>query len=415
MQRWEHQDSCSSFSMLSGWIDSLLLLQDVGSTIVSVQFKSHYETLQVLRSAPHEVIRAAHHALVCARPLEPNSSEAEARELALINSAWEVLGNPDSRAAYDKWLSAKEASPTTFALTLPSARPVITTYTQGFNQNRNRAPRSIAVPSTVSNRSHTSPQDAALKESLANPGAATTSDRRQSGSVTRIAVRIAALPILIAIAWFFGVAASALLSKQPSDTRNEEANVGEAVSDPNRAVQPHGIDAPTQAHQALQNSTGREPSLGPARSVSSNSFGLDDFLQKPGKQAINPRSDPDFREKSGPLGKQLAVSGLSTFTVDNTRGNGDVVVRLYPNGELPAVRSIVVKGGDSYTAKRISTGEYAMRYRRVGSDDTFEADRRFYFEEKETANGIQYSTITVTMFNVQNGNLSHRRVSNSLF
>ncbi len=57
-----------------------------------------YEVLQVDRGAEPEVIRAAYRAL--ARRNHPDFG-GDARRMATINEAWNVLGDPARRAAYD--------------------------------------------------------------------------------------------------------------------------------------------------------------------------------------------------------------------------------------------------------------------------------------------------------------------------
>ena len=82
-----------------------------------------YEVLQVDRHAEREVMRAAYRAL--ARKHHPDFG-GRAREMALINEAWSVLGDPARRAAYDAEPAAsgvtpgRESSPTS----TPSADPV---------------------------------------------------------------------------------------------------------------------------------------------------------------------------------------------------------------------------------------------------------------------------------------------------
>ena len=120
--------------------------------------------------------------------------------------------------------------------------------------------------------------------------------------------------------------------------------------------------------------------------------------------------DPDFRSNSGEISKPLGPQGLSTFTVDNNKGDSDVVVRLYRDGNLPAVRSFVVKQGQTYTSEKIAAGNYVMRHRGIGTTKTFEANEVFVLSETRTEDGVRYSKVKVTMYKVQNGNLSSKEV-----
>ena len=127
--------------------------------------------------------------------------------------------------------------------------------------------------------------------------------------------------------------------------------------------------------------------------------------------------DAEAQDKTGYLHgvQQLAKGGLSSFKVDNSKGGGDAVVRLYLGGKKPAVRSIFVKNGESFTAEAISPGAYRMRYRFIGSDDTFEAEETFQLLEKPSENGTRFSRLTVTLFKVANGNMAVKKVEANEF
>jgi TPR repeat protein len=130
-----------------------------------------------------------------------------------------------------------------------------------------------------------------------------------------------------------------------------------------------------------------------------------------------PPNDPEAQNRTGYLKgtKQTAQGGLSTFKVDNTKGGGDAVVRLYRDGKKPAARSMFVKNGESFIAEAISPGEYKMRYRYVGSQETFEADETFQLTETATETGTRFSRMTVTLFKVANGNMSVKLVNGDEF
>jgi len=61
-----------------------------------------YEVLQVRPDASEDVIRAAYRAL--ARRHHPDTSvdAASAPQMVLLNSAWEILGNPERRSQHDR-------------------------------------------------------------------------------------------------------------------------------------------------------------------------------------------------------------------------------------------------------------------------------------------------------------------------
>jgi curved DNA-binding protein CbpA len=69
---------------------------------------THYDNLKVTRGAPPEVIRAAYKALSQHYHPDKNNSPDAERIMRIINEAYNVLGDPDRRSAYDRELAARE-------------------------------------------------------------------------------------------------------------------------------------------------------------------------------------------------------------------------------------------------------------------------------------------------------------------
>jgi hypothetical protein len=85
------------------------------------------------------------------------------------------------------------------------------------------------------------------------------------------------------------------------------------------------------------------------------------------------------------------------------------------NGDKPAVRQIYIKTGEKFTANELAPGRYVLRYRFIGSRDTYEADKVFALEEIRDSEGITYSNVSVTLFTVTNGNMKVKRVPDEKF
>lgn len=80
------------------------------------QIHTHYVNLKVARNAPPEVIRAAYKVLSQKWHPDRNPSSSEAaRIMAILNSSYDVLSNPDKRQEHDHWIAQQErlASQTT--------------------------------------------------------------------------------------------------------------------------------------------------------------------------------------------------------------------------------------------------------------------------------------------------------------
>ena len=145
---------------------------------------------------------------------------------------------------------------------------------------------------------------------------------------------------------------------------------------------------------------------------------IDTDTVKPGQ--VNSTVKPVDREQQDRTGyikgePRGAVGGLSTFTVDNRRGDQDVVARIYLNGAKPAVRHLYVKKGETFKAETIQPGSYVFRYRQIGSEDTFEATNPFELTQIESEKGTHFSNVMVTLFKVKDGNMQTRKVDSSKF
>lgn len=70
---------------------------------------THYDNLKVARLAPQEVIRAAYKAL--SQKYHPDKNpgdEKAARIMAIVNSAYGTLADPQRRKEHDEWIAAEE-------------------------------------------------------------------------------------------------------------------------------------------------------------------------------------------------------------------------------------------------------------------------------------------------------------------
>lgn len=71
---------------------------------------THYDNLKVTRDAPPEVIRAAYKSL-CHKfhPDRHRGSSRATQTFQLINTAYEVLSDPEQRRQHDAWIVRAEA------------------------------------------------------------------------------------------------------------------------------------------------------------------------------------------------------------------------------------------------------------------------------------------------------------------
>jgi hypothetical protein len=147
-------------------------------------------------------------------------------------------------------------------------------------------------------------------------------------------------------------------------------------------------------------------------------------------QAVSAPAKPNYlRPSTAPNGQKwptiagyiagyqrLNNDGLSNVTVDNSRNDSDVFVKLvYLNGgqALPVCQFYIPAFG-SFTLNNIRAGSYDIRYRDLINGGLARSEA-FNLEELATYNGTQYSNITMTLYKVHNGNMQTYGLSESEF
>lgn len=104
--------------------------------------------------------------------------------------------------------------------------------------------------------------------------------------------------------------------------------------------------------------------------------------------------------------QRLNSKGLSSVTVDNSKNDSDVFVKLvHITGENSyPVRHFYIPAFRKFTVKSVTPGTYDIRYRDLNSGNLSRSES-FSLEEIETYQGVQYGDITMTLYKVANGNM----------
>lgn len=112
----------------------------------------------------------------------------------------------------------------------------------------------------------------------------------------------------------------------------------------------------------------------------------------------------------------LNNDGLSTVTVDNSKNDSDVFVKLvFLNGpQAYPVRQFYIPAFGRFTLEKVTAGNYDVRYRDLSSGGLSRSES-FNLEEISTYNGTQFSNITMTLYKVVNGNMQTYGLSESEF
>ena len=114
--------------------------------------------------------------------------------------------------------------------------------------------------------------------------------------------------------------------------------------------------------------------------------------------------------------EKLHTNGLSEVTVDNSRNDSDVFVKLVsidgPNAY--PVRTFFIPAYGSFTLNKVRAGNYDIRYKDLSNGGLSRSDP-FNLEEIRTYDGTQYSTMTMTLYKVKHGNMKTYGLSEDEF
>jgi hypothetical protein len=114
--------------------------------------------------------------------------------------------------------------------------------------------------------------------------------------------------------------------------------------------------------------------------------------------------------------KRLHTNGLSNVTVDNGRNDSDVFVKLVSldGPEAYPVRQFFIPAYGKFTVNKVRAGSYDVRYRDLDTG-ALSRSERFTLEEVQDLDGSRYSSVTMTLYKVQNGNMQTYGLAESEF
>jgi hypothetical protein len=103
---------------------------------------------------------------------------------------------------------------------------------------------------------------------------------------------------------------------------------------------------------------------------------------------------------------RVHANGLSQVTVDNSQNDSDVFVKLVSLDGPKAfpVRTFYIPRHGSFTLNNVTPGTYDVRYQDLNTGGRSRSEQ-FSLEESPTYQGTQYSTMTLTLYKVRNGNM----------
>jgi len=96
--------------------------------------------------------------------------------------------------------------------------------------------------------------------------------------------------------------------------------------------------------------------------------------------------------------QQRNTNGLSQVIIDNSKNASDAFVKIVSvsDAEPKVVRNIFIQAADRFTATNLKAGSYELRYQNLDSGTLIRSET-FALEESAIASGTRYSTVTLTL------------------
>jgi len=334
--------------------------------------RTHYDNLKVSRTAPIEVIEAAYRTLARKYHPDRNSTKDAARIMSIVNAAYQSLSDPASRQKHDDWIRQVEA---TGAGEAPKSQPRQETNTQkpapGLSARTSTTQRVIQL-SVLTLCVLLFLGNALLTRKAHTPGPAVTTPPASDGLMTA-----------------------------PKAVPEPSVVIGYSKVDP-------VIGSETDPQWDLKSES---PSAKPRSSqFTAVREGINTFSHAP-------NGSPWPQASSYVLGyPRLNTDGRSSVTIDNTGNDSDVFVKLvsHDSEKLLAVRMLFIKAHDQFRLTRLQAGAYDIRYRDLRSGD-IEKSKPFDLVEKISENGVHFSTVTMTLYPVVDGNTRMEPISEAEF
>jgi curved DNA-binding protein CbpA len=395
---------------------------------------THYDTLKVARDAPAEVVRAAYRALSLKYHPDRHAADSEATAMmALLNSAYDVLSDPEKRRDYDEWVKFQESRPPDRRGERSSGRGdwigapsgaeagsssrllslfsrfrnywvfyvfsliaifVGSVWYESVYRHRSKAlvPIASAVSPTREEAPATSepspfarrapPPDTSSPEKAAPDKSAEANDASQSERE-----------------------AAPLQPDRPT-TPTEQSHTPKP---PAQAATPPGATAP--AHKSAKPRDAKPPVRAAQAPDSPPAPRVRKTVERPQAPITDAAVDNYSRPATAPNGEswpsssdyvpgypQRNTNGLSQVVIDNSKNNSDAFVKIVSVGdsEPKVVRNVFIQANDRFTVNNMRAGSYELRYQNLETGALIRSEV-FALEESAISSGTRYSAVTLTL------------------
>ena len=314
---------------------------------------SHYENLRVARNAPPEVIRAAYKALSQRHHPDLNPENADAaRVMSILNVAYDTLSDPVKRRMHDDWIREQEGE-----ISEVTRRNEPSSSSSNMDDDEGSDSYTVKPPPT-----------SVWKE--------------------RLPFEVFAISAHLKKRWGLYVAAAVVLFTIAQSNRHNPPN----TSPPYSSSPPANISA----------------------HISEPEVKLSPKFERPAT-APNGRKWPITASHIAgyPL---LNGKGYSAVTIDNTKNDADVFVKLVHITTERAfpVRHLFIPKGESIKTSNLRPGQYDVRYQDLSTGSLVKTQSFELTEVRET-DSVRFSEISMTLYKVRDGNMQTQQISESEF
>lgn len=106
--------------------------------------------------------------------------------------------------------------------------------------------------------------------------------------------------------------------------------------------------------------------------------------------------------------------GLSSITIDNSRGSSDVYFKLASISGKEE-RHLFIPRGEAFAMENVDAGKYKLKYKLLDNGSIYKVDKILLLEEVYTDYGTRYSNVKYTLYEVPHGNMTRTRISEEEF
>ena len=319
---------------------------------------THYDNLKVARLAPQEVIRAAYKAL--SQKYHPDKNpgdEKAARIMAILNSAYGTLSDPQRRREHDEWIAAEEWEIEWLESTHHEEGKGRDGRAKGHAQSHEHAWAQDVPPSRGKPRRGLQPVwrnwrwwlSLLVCLLLGWLGALLMLDTSQL------------VPAALATAWS-GLARDGAQPHAPAPSAAPPSSKGEAVAVDSWAVgKPYAPEPPEAKSPEIRVLAVSQLSLKAIPPA------CDGTGKAESAALVAPNGEPWPTHSGyvdgfliGNKGEELAIS------IDNSHNAAPMFVKLYDTERRSNVRYLYILANDKLLVEQLSAGKYEVRYQAVG-------------------------------------------------